>query len=495
MRLRGSERDTIAAIASPPGPGERGVVRISGVRAGAILEQVFRSSPAPGTAAGEHPAAHDDPHGPRGPRRAPAARGVWRGRLDDGRGTQPCLLLWMPGPRSYTREDVAELHLPGSPPLLAAALRRVLELGARAAEPGEFTRRAFENGRLDLTRAEGVLELVRARTDDERRAASALLCGGLDERLTALRERLEGLRALCEASLDFDETDTGHVPVEQLLARADDVAERLADAARWEARRAPQSGLPRLVLVGAPNAGKSALFNALVEQGRALVADLAGTTRDGVGAELDLAGLTVSLLDAPGLEEGAEDPDRRAQVLARAERESADLCLWVADASTTSPAGLREQARELPPGVPRVLVWSKCDLAAARPLPAAGEREGLGVLSAHPVSSATGEGLRELRAALASTLGQAPGDAAGRAGPAAAPRADLGRELSARHRSALDRAREEVDRARAGLRSGAPLDQVAEILRGATDALDAIGGRTTPEDLLDRIFASFCIGK
>src|SRR5262245_53308739 len=184
----------------------------------------------------------------------------------------PLLLLWMPGPRSFTREDVAELHLPGSPPLLDAALERVLALGATPAEPGEFTRRAFLSGRIDLTRAEGVLALVGARDDRERRAGAALLAGGLADRIEALRDRLEDLRALCEASLDFDERDTGHVPEGEIEERLAGVRAALAEAHAFEVARASPGGEPRVVLTGAPNAGKSSLFNRLAGAERALVA-------------------------------------------------------------------------------------------------------------------------------------------------------------------------------------------------------------------------------
>ncbi|MFN0007769.1 MAG: tRNA uridine-5-carboxymethylaminomethyl(34) synthesis GTPase MnmE, partial [Planctomycetota bacterium] len=196
--IRGADRSgtTIAAIASPPGGAARGIVRLSGPRAAEIVRAVFRGHPPLDL----------------------ARRTLRLGRFLDGRGDQPLLLLWMPGPRSFTREDVAEFHLCGSPPLLEAALEHVLALGATAAAPGEFTRRAFLSGRIDLTRAEGVLALVGARNDRERRAGALLLAGGLAQRIGAVRDRLADLRALTEASLDFDERDTGHVPDSEIDA-------------------------------------------------------------------------------------------------------------------------------------------------------------------------------------------------------------------------------------------------------------------------------------
>ncbi|MEO0651384.1 MAG: GTPase, partial [Planctomycetota bacterium] len=304
-------RDTIVAIASAPGAAERGIVRLSGDRTrevvGARLEGDF-----------------------------PRRRGAHAVRLRDARGVQPARLLWMPGPRSYTREDTAELHLPGNPHLLAAALEALLAAGARRAEPGEFTRRAFENGRLDLTRAEGVLELVEARNEDERRAAIALLEGGLSRRVGALREALDDVRALCEATLDFDEADTGHVPTEELARALEAASSDLGAALAYERARPPRAGLPRVMLVGAPNAGKSTLFNALRPEGSvpAIVSDLAGTTRDPLRVEADLPGGRIELFDLAGLATTALDElDAAGQGRARALLDSADLLLPVVRAA------------------------------------------------------------------------------------------------------------------------------------------------------------------
>ncbi|MEM7308618.1 MAG: GTPase [Planctomycetota bacterium] len=445
---------TIAAVSSPPGAGRRGVIRISGPDAAAVVR-----------------AALDDAALP------PAGRAACTARFHDGRGTQPCLLLWMPGPASYTREDVAELHLPGAAPLLAAAFERLLALGCTPAAPGEFTRRAFLSGRLDLTQAEGVLQLIEAGGAADRRAALTLLEGGLTERLAALRDGLEELRALTEASLDFDESDTGHVPGADLVARAEDLRAGLARALAWEVRRQPPSALPRVALVGAPNAGKSTLFNALVPGGAALVSDAAGSTRDGVQGLWALAGGEVLLLDAPGLEPGAGAADRAAQQLAERERRAADLWLHVVDAA--GPEG-----PELPLAAPpaSLLVWSQTDRPGARPAPS-------GALA---VAAGAGAGLGRLAESVAERLGLGARGAGPVSGGGAA---GLARELSARHRRALQAASEELGRALDLLAAEAPLDLAADALRAATDALDGIEGRTTPEDLLDRIFARFCLGK
>ncbi|QDU67065.1 tRNA modification GTPase MnmE [Planctomycetes bacterium Pla86] len=396
----------------------------------------------------------------------------------------------MPGPASYTREDVCELHLPGSVPLLERALDALLRAGARRAEPGEFTRRAFHSGRLDLTRAEGVLELVRARSEDERRAATALLGGGLGERVASLRDNLDGLRALCEASLDFDESDTGHVDVEELLAVGERARGALTEALGWEQARPPRAGLPRVALVGAPNAGKSSLFNRLGRGAAAIVSDLAGTTRDALQARWGLdpdGGGDVELLDLAGLDRRdarGEDPvPRGAQDLARRFVASADLVLWVVDGSRADAGGLAAESEDLPVGADVLVVWNQIDRidGAAEPAPALAA-----VLGPRPrvaVSAATGVGIEALREAARRAVASRP------------PAGSLARELAGRHRIALERGLEALGDALALLEAGGELDLVAGEMRRAVAALDEISGRTSPEDLLDRIFARFCIGK
>jgi tRNA modification GTPase len=464
-----SVNDTIAAISTPPGAGLRGMIRISGPRAMAIARATCALDGAPDL----------------------ARRGGWRGRFDDGRGTQPLLCLAMPAPHSFTREDVVELHLPGSPPLLAAALARVVELGARPAQPGEFTRRAFENGRIDLTQAEGVLDLIEAANEDERRAATALLFGGLSSRVGALREQLVELRALCEASLDFDESDAGHVPTAELRELGLRAREALSEALRWEVRRAQQSPLPRVVLVGAPNAGKSSLFNALGRD-RALVSDLPGTTRDSVRCVWRTEALECALVDTAGLDEDAlrshgDDPDRGAQELARADHAGADLLMHVVDARRADLDRILAEHDALPRGPARLLVWSQIDRGGAAPRPSEKivERVGAGAWAA--VSAVTSTGFEALAARVGELLGGGPRPPARAQGTS--------RELSLRHHAALLAAARQLDRALLGLERREPLDLVAEDLRAATDALDAIAGRTAPDDVLDVVFERFCIGK
>jgi tRNA modification GTPase len=436
----------------------RGVVRISGERARAIAEEVWAGDS--GVELG-------------------GSRGVFRGRLFDGVGEQPLLLLWMPGPRSFTREDVAEFHLPGSAPLLKRALLRIVELGARVAEPGEFTRRAFESGRIDLSRAEGVLSVIEARSMAAHRSAVALLVGGLDERIGRLRNSLDDLRALCESSLDFDADDTIDVPTEEIRARLSELQLSLEEACGWEAARGLEAGVPRVVLVGAPNAGKSALFNALGSGEQvAIVSDHPGTTRDRLVRDWRPDAALVELADIAGIEEGRSAPDKAAQRVGGAARSSADHLLWVVDSRRRDELELEKERSGLPSGVTRTLVWSQSDHedAQAAPMGSLGEESWVAL------SSLTGEGLEALGLAVAAALdGTSPSNS--------------GRELSVRHTEALNKASEAIVDGVRAWEDGLPLDLLAAQLSEATSCIDQITGRTTPEDLLDRIFSRFCLGK
>ncbi|MDP6520730.1 MAG: 50S ribosome-binding GTPase [Planctomycetota bacterium] len=479
----GAAGTTIAAVATPAGSGERGVLRLSGPHSRAILRQLWLG-PAPDL----------------------AARGFHRGRVADGRGEQPVLLVWMPRPASYTREDVAELHTLGAPPLVAALFERLLALGAEAAAPGEFTRRAFINGRLDLTRAEGVLALVESRTEDQRRAATTLLSGGLERLLSPPMEGLEDLRALAEAGLDFSPEDTGHVERDEQLERGAAVILQLDRALAFEAARIAPGGLPRVVLYGAPSAGKSTLFNALVEAGPggpALVHAEPGTTRDRLRGLWHLSppsvteplqppssspGISVELWDTPGPASAAQGAAALAQDAARDAWTSADLILWVVDSNAPHPG------REPPGPAPRILVWSQCD----RPESAAPPPEAS--VPARAVSALTGQGLAELARAVHGALSpgsqacQVQGTEIG-AALASGESAGLLRELSAHHRQALLAARRALAQALRDLAEGGEEDLFAEGLRQASANLGRITGSTAPEDLLARIFDRFCIGK
>ncbi|MBI5432819.1 MAG: 50S ribosome-binding GTPase [Planctomycetes bacterium] len=488
-----SVRPTIVAIATPAGGAARALIRLSGARAKELAAELVvpgPATPASGAttaafaAATAASTAATPAFGERDARRFDG-RGVRDVRVFDGRGEQPARLVWMTAPRSYTGEDVVELDVLGAVPLVRALVARLHALGAEPAEPGEFTRRAFENGRLSLEQAEGVLALVEARNEESARAAEALVSGASGGEQARLREELVELVALGVASLDFTEDDAGHVPTEELLRGARRALAGVERFAAVRARRPEERGHARATLAGAPNAGKSSLFNRLAGE-RALVSPHAGTTRDPLRAELVGSGpggsaLTVELVDTPGLEPGRGEVGNAAQELGHAARRASAVLVWTVDATSAEPERLAAERAELGRAVDVVLAWNKADRADARPLPMGEALARLEVVSAHAVSAESGQGLGELAADLVRR--------------AAAAESGLARELVLRHGRALERAVEELRLASEALASRAPLELAVLHLREALDGLDDLSGRTAPDELLGRIFARFCIGK
>jgi tRNA modification GTPase len=399
-------------------------------------------------------------------------------RTAAGETLDEAVVLWLPGPESYTGEDSAELHLHGSPAVVDAVCDQLLALGLRLAEPGEFTRRAFENGQLDLDQAEAVADLVEAETEGQRRQALAQLGGALGRRYAAWRGELLEALAVLEAAIDFPDDELPADVAERArphLARLEaELAEALADAGRGERVR---EGF-RIALIGAPNAGKSSLLNQLVGRDAAIVTAIPGTTRDVIEAPLVLNGFKTLLADMAGVRTAGEMIEAEGVRRARAWAEGADLRLWLVDAG--SGEGAWRQATDLVrPG--DALVLNKSDLPMGDD---AGEAEREARSRSAVVlklSAANGEGVE----ALQSWLGdQATAAMSGAEFPAA---------TRARHRIRLQEALEHVRRARVALDTGPEL--AAEDLRLAGRALGRISGRIDAEEVLDRIFASFCIGK
>lgn len=419
--------DTIFALSSGLPPAGIAVVRVSGPGAGGALAALAGRLPAPRRAAFV---------------RFRDAQGA---PLDDG------LALWFPGPATATGEDLAELHLHGGRAVVAAVLAALAALpGLRQAEAGEFTQRAFEQGRIDLTEAEGLADLLAAETESQRRAALALAEGGLGRLVDGWQRAILHASALVEGELDLsDEDDVGEsgagftavlAPVaDELRAMlANPPAERLRDGVR-------------VVLAGPPNAGKSSLFNALIGRDAAIVTEIAGTTRDRIEAPVVLEGVPLLLTDTAGLHEGGDDPVERIGIARTGEAlAEADLVLWLGAAD------------EAPPGA--VLIAAKADLEAARP--------GL------PVSVKSGAGLAALRASL---LERAHG---------LLPRPDT-LALNARHRDVL---RDVADALEAAVEAH-DLLIAAEHLRLARAGLDRLTGRAGVEDMFDALFGTFCVGK
>jgi tRNA modification GTPase len=439
--------DTIVAVATPPGRGGIGIVRVSGPGAAAVGRGLLGELPPPRVATA---------------RRFRDAGGA---PLDAG------LALWCPAPRSFTGEDVLELHGHGGAVVLDLLVERCLALGARPARPGEFSERAFLNDKLDLAQAEAVADLIDAGSAAAARAALRSLEGEFSSRVQALEAGLVELRVYVEASIDFGDEDLELLEqggVARRLAALGDELEALAASA--EQGRLLQEGCT-VVIAGRPNAGKSSLLNALAGHEAAIVTEVPGTTRDVLRERVDLDGLPLLLLDTAGLRERPERVEAEGIRRARAELARADHVLYVVDAA--DPEALAAQPAEratLAPDVPVTVVFNKADLAA--PPPAGGIA----------ISALTGSGLAELRAALRAALGYRPAEA----GVVSARR---------RHLDALGRARICLAAAARRLGEGAGTELVAEELRLAHDALGEITGRFTSEDLLGRIFASFCIGK
>ena len=436
-------RHTIAAVSTAPGRAAIAVIRISGPFAGETLDRLTGGRPQPRRASFRAI-------------RSPADGGL----IDRG------IVLWFPGPGSATGEDLAELHLHGGRAVVAAALECVLALpGLRMAEPGEFTRRAFLAGRMDLAEAEGLADLLTADTEAQRRQAVLQSEGVLSTLVDRWRERLVGAMALIEAGIDFSDEDG--VPAEvragartELGALGRDIREALADV-RAERLR---DGF-RVAIAGPPNAGKSSLLNALAGRDVAIVTNAPGTTRDVLEVHLDLRGYPVILADTAGLRETGDAVEQEGMRRAKARAEAADLVLWVEDASAPRP----------PPDdlTPRRLwrVANKIDLApdAARD-------------ADHRLSAREGVGLD----GLLSALGDACRDAFG---------AGEGVGLTrARHRDALRAVSAEIDVALAGW-AALPDEILAEHLRSAAIELGRITGRIGVEDVLGQVFSSFCVGK
>lgn len=465
--------DTIAAIATTPAAALRGIVRISGPKVDAILAGL-KALPAVTQTQATHP---------RRARCWPA-----QVQLPHPWGQVPAVVYHWPEGASYTRQEMAELHLPGSPPLVSAVLEAVCQRGARLARPGEFTLRAFLAGRLDLTQAEAVLGTIQAHSPPEMRAALRQLAGGLARPLAKLREELLDLLAHLEATLDFADEEVPLVAPQELQHSLEELMCRVDQLARQMQGRLRRDLVPRVVLVGRPNAGKSSLLNALAGEETSLVSPQEGTTRDAVTCRVHWAGRELMLCDTAGLAEAADPLSRAAQDATWQQIDQADLVLLCRDRSQPLAAGdalLADQLAEAEK--PYLVVWTKCDLPAAAPAseetlhvePPAGQAcHGESVAT----SSRTGEGLATLREAIVRHLEAGPAEVG-----VVASTAERCRHSLAAAAAALTRACQAAQQ---------PAEElVAAELRLALDALGEVTGSVYTEDILDRIFQRFCIGK
>ncbi len=469
MTERTAPTDTKAALSNPPGRGGNGIVRLSGSDSVSIAAELVRLRQ------------------PLEPAHARLADVIDDSVTEDsGPGAEPevideALVTYFEAPHSYTAEDVVEIAAHGSPVILEFLLRRAIALGARLAEPGEFTHRAFLSGRLDLTQAEAVRDLIEAQTLTQARQAASQMGGALSRRVTPVKESLVELIALLEAGIDFAEDDIDVTPEAEIARRIDALKPPLAALEASFARgRLVHYGLT-LAIVGRPNAGKSSLFNRLVERDRAIVTASPGTTRDLVTERISLDGIPLELVDTAGLREGREEAEQMGIARSREALADADLVLIVLDA--TEP--LNDEERLLlsaTDGRPALVAVNKSDLVAnGRPASDLAAEE-LRRLPALATSALTGEGIEELRAQI---LRLATGGAA----------AEPGLLTNLRQHQAVTTtlsALADASRANAG---SIPHEMILLDLYRALWALDSLTGQTTPDDILNLIFSTFCIGK
>jgi tRNA modification GTPase len=441
--------DTIVALATPPGTGGVGVVRISGGDSERIARAMLGSLPEP--------------------------RAATFGTFADARG-EPIdkgLALYFPAPASFTGESVLELHGHGGPVVMGLLVDAAVELGARRAEPGEFTKRAFLNDKLDLAQAEAVADLIESGTAQAARAALRSLNGAFSDAVHGLAAELTAIRVYVEAAIDFPEEEIDFLGDAELAERLERCAAAFASLlSRASVGRVMRDGY-QVVIVGRPNAGKSSLMNRLSGEDTAIVTEIAGTTRDVLRERINIDGLAVELVDTAGLR---DNPDRiEAEGIRRARRAlaGADAVLWIQDATEAVPERIEEPVRD---GVPVTIVRNKIDLS--------GDRAGL-VEGDPPVvmlSARTGDGLEALRRRIRDLAGFR----------------DLGEgafTARRRHVEALRDAHSHFEAGRAALRDARAGELLAEELRLSQQALGTITGEFTADDLLGRIFSEFCIGK
>ncbi len=456
------EQDTIAAIATPAGAGGVGIVRLSGPQAGAVARRMFAPLSPRFTVFRPYQLHHGSILDQAGE------------MLDEG------LVVFMPGPKSFTGEDVAEVQCHGGPFIVQAVLEAALALGARLAERGEFSRRALLNGRMDLTQAEAVAELIAAPGREAVRYSLNKLGGLLGRRVRELRDALEQVRMQVCVAVDFPEEDV------ECLAPADFV--RSVEAVRagvavllagYSRARVFRQGA-QVVLAGSVNVGKSSLMNALLGRERALVTDIPGTTRDFLEEMLMLDGLPVRLVDTAGLRETQEAVERMGVSLSRERVARADIVVLVVDGARGPDDAAREVlARQ--DGVPVLVVWNKVDLARPEAVPPVWAAQAAAFVMA---SARTGEGLEDVAAAVRAVVlrGQHP-------------QAQENLAPNARQAAALDKAAVELAALLDDIRAGQSYDICAVRLDAAAAFLGEVVGLDSPQALLDRVFSTFCIGK
>jgi len=492
--------DTIAAISTPPGRGGIGIVRLSGPQAAAIAAQLVRAHQ-PFEHAHARLADVVDMNEAAGATQEAAgamneAAGAVQGAEDadnphtDFRIIDEALVTYFGAPNSYTAEDLVEIAAHGSPVVLELLLRRSLELGARLAEPGEFTQRAFLAGRLDLTQAEAVRDLIDAQTLTQARQAASQMGGALSHRAAPAKQLLVELIALLEAGIDFAEDDIDVTPQAEIARRIGEITPPLTALEVSFARgRIVHDGLT-LAIVGRPNVGKSSLFNRLVERDRAIVTASPGTTRDLVTERISLGGIPIELVDTAGFRDGARELLEEAEQLGilRSDEALADAALVLIVLDATQPLSDEdERLLAAVEGRPAIVALNKSDLVEHKLV--AGEKEplsktspALAGLTALPTSALTGEGIAALRERI---LSLATGGGA----------AEPGMLTNLRQHQAVATALSALADAAKANGDAIPHEMILLDLYRALWALDSLTGQTTSDDILDLIFRTMCIGK
>ncbi|MCH7685897.1 MAG: tRNA uridine-5-carboxymethylaminomethyl(34) synthesis GTPase MnmE [Planctomycetes bacterium] len=454
--------DTIAALASAPGPAARGIIRISGPDSKNFLEKVFQA---------------DTPD--RWKSQKNAFRHTGRFHLSNCHVELPLDVCLWPTQRSFTGQPTAELHLVGSPPLLEAVLSELYQAGIRPAQPGEFTLRAFLAGRIDLIQAEAVLGVIDAHNDRELETALKQLAGGLSGRIAEVRNGLLNLLADLEAGLDFVEDDIEFIEPEELNERIEQSKNTLAELLEQASNRMQSTGRLRVVLAGLPNAGKSTLFNVLAGEEAALVSEIQGTTRDYLRSHLNWNGTAIELIDTAGWESAATQEstlNHMAQYLRNEQLQQADLIVWCSAADFTGIERNAESRLLAELGCQKhslLTVLTKCDV------PVTAE-----VSAAVKVSAHSNVGIHKLKESTLNALSK----------PQQGERQLVGM-TAARSRESLQGCVDSLERAQQAARAQAGDELVALEVRAALDYLGTILGSVYTDDILDRIFSRFCIGK
>jgi tRNA modification GTPase len=468
--------DTIVAIATPAGRGGIGMVRIAGPRAREIAKPMLRlrHDLEPGRAiVGELVEPSPEHAGTATPGCPPEQRST---RIDE------VVVTYFGKPHSYTTDNIVEIAAHGSPVVLRHVVELCVASGARLAEPGEFTMRAFLNGRIDLTQAEAVRDLIESQTLYQAKVAAQQLEGALSRRLQPVKQKLVELIAVLEAGIDFAEDDVSVLPDAVILERVDAVRQPLAQlAASFAYGKIVHQGLT-LAIVGRPNVGKSSLFNRLVERERAIVTATPGTTRDLVSETVALGGIPIQLVDTAGIRQAFDEAESIGIRKSMEALADADLVLVVLDASQPTTAEDDELLR-LVESRPAIVVENKCDLAARGERSVASGQTPTGATVVR-VSALTGEGIGKLRAQILQVVGGEVGT-----------QAEAGFLTSVRHRGLVQDALAALDAATCAVTNKVPHEMLLLDMYNALRPLDAVTGETTTDDILNLIFSTFCIGK